>query len=89
VSITLEPHRRGCLVEPHQAQALGWAVDQIDVASADLASKLEIVDAGGDVTLTREEVEALAACLQILREKPIIDEDEMRRLQQAVASVLG
>jgi hypothetical protein len=89
VSIALEPHRRGCLIEPHQAVELGWAIDQIDVASADLASKLEVVEAGGDVTLTREEVEALAACLKILEDEPVIDEDEMRRLQQAAAAVLG
>jgi len=89
VSITLEPYRRGCIVEPHQAQALGWAIDQVDVASGDLEGKLELVDAGGVVTLTRAEVEALAACLEILKDRPIVDEDEMRRLRQAIAAVLG
>jgi hypothetical protein len=88
VSIALAPWRRGLLIEPHQAATLAGAAEDIPLAGGELLRKLDEVGAGADVTLTREEVEALSAIFATLTNDQILAEDEMQRLRRAVADAL-
>ncbi len=82
------PHGRGLPIEPHQAVALRAAAEDLGVPTGELVRKLDEVDAGADVTLSQEEGQALRASFEVLADDPVVHEDEMRRLQRAVADVL-
>jgi len=75
-------------IEPHQAVALRAAAEDLGVPTGELVRKLDEVDAGADVTLSQEEGQALRASFEVLADDPVVHEDEMRRLQRAVADVL-